>query len=96
MEKSRLFLQKILTEEEYHEVQLDAFAFSESMKLYSPEYIDSVIVIAIDNKRFLINKADITMMNDYSLSTLTWIAKSEFLQNPIYVEVEANGSLLID
>lgn len=91
------FLKEILTEEEYKEIT-ELPHVSRVREMYSEEYIDSVEIIPVDNKRFIINKGEKSQLPQNYLETLKTITKeaNEDLLNPVYISVDADGTLLLD
>lgn len=92
-DKQTQFLKQVLTEDEYESILKDSSLFKQSKELYSDELIDSVNIISIDDKRFLIRKEDANRMPNNFIQTLSIV---EVDNNPIYVEVSEEGVLLID
>ena len=92
--KVQNFLKEILTEEEYQEVG----NLPHVQDLYSEKFIDSVEVIPIENKRFLIRKADKENLPEHWKETLIEVTRKEndTLLNPVYVELDKDGTLLLD
>jgi hypothetical protein len=64
--------------------------------MYPNEYIDSVRVINISDKTFLIDKEDIPKLTDESKRVFISLAYERSLQNPVYVSVTDNGVVLVD
>lgn len=92
-DKQTQFLKQVLTQDEYESILKDSSLFKQSKELYSDELIDSVNIISIDDKRFLIRKEDANRMPNNFIQTLSIV---EVDNNPIYVEVSEEGVLLID
>lgn len=90
------FLKSILTIKEFNEIKRDENSFKGSMEMYDEEYIDSVNVIAINEKRFIFLKEDISKLHKEWKKTLGEVSLKETLINPIYVEVESDGTMLLE
>lgn len=91
------FLKEILTEGEYKEI-IELPHLSRVREMYSEEYIDSVEVIPVDNKRFVIRKEERPKLPENYLETLKTVTKeaNEELLNPVYLSVDEDGTLLLD
>lgn len=63
---------------------------------YSLEYIDSVEIIKIRKKVFLIPKEKVKTLSDEQRSTLEVLADMNDLINPVYIEIDDDGVLLVD
>lgn len=96
MMKQVEFLKKILTLEEFNEIQMDESAFKGALGMYEEDYIDSVNVFAINNKRFIIKKSDSPKLHKDWEKTLEELSLKESLLNPVYVEVDSNGVMLVE
>jgi hypothetical protein len=95
-QKQEEFVRLILTPLEQEEISNEPTLFAKCQELYTEEFIDSVIVIAINEYRFLIKKEDHKQLPQQLLSTLMEIAEKEEMSNPVYVEVDEDGVLLLD
>ena len=68
-----------------------------SMKnMYPTEYIDSVKVLEISGKSFILNKDDILKLSDKSKYVFISLANESTLQNPVYISVSDDGVVLVD
>ena len=74
----------------------DAKIISALDKMYPIELIESSSVIAIDNQYFLFNKNDIPKLTEQHFDTLSSIAEDGQIFNPVYVEIDERGRLVID
>lgn len=74
----------------------DAKIISVLDKMYPIELIESSSVIAIDNQYFLFNKNDIPKLTEQHFDTLSSIAEDGQIFNPVYVEIDERGRLVID
>ncbi|CCQ94404.1 conserved hypothetical protein [[Clostridium] ultunense Esp] len=63
---------------------------------YPTDYIDSVKVIQISGKSFVIHKEDIPKLTDDTKSVFISLADEDDLQNPVYVSVAEDGVVLVD
>ena len=88
------FLREILTEEEYKEVG----HLPEVQTMYTEEFINSVNVVKINNKRFLILKKDTERLPSDWIRTLALLTQKEndSLMNPVHVTIDEDGILLVD
>lgn len=94
--KRMRFLKNILTTEEFNEIKRDEQAYKGSLEMYDEEYIDSVNVIALNDKRFIVLKKDMNKLNVDWKKTLGEISLKVILINPVYVEVESNGLMIVE
>lgn len=95
-QKRTVFLQQILAPTEFQQLQEDTVAMECSLELYDEAYIDSVDIVSIHNKQFLIPKTDLPKLPKKWILTLQELARKEPLLNPVYVHVEPDGVLLVD
>lgn len=65
-------------------------------EMYPVHYIDSVHVIQIAGKSFIINKEDIPKLNQEQKDIFITLAEDPSLENPVYVSVSEDGVLLVD
>jgi hypothetical protein len=65
-------------------------------EMYPTEYIDSVEVIEVSGKSFVINKEDYSKLTEEQKSTFYLLASQDNLDNPVYVSLSEDGVLLID
>lgn len=63
---------------------------------YPIEFIESVEVIEIGNKNFIIKKDDIERLTEEQQNVLITLSSNEDLDNPVYVELSDDGVLLVD
>jgi len=83
-----------LREEDLNEEDAELLRFLKNM--YPSEYIDSVRVINISGKSFIINKNDIPKLTEDAKSVFISLANEESLENPVYVTVTDDGVVLVD
>lgn len=87
-----------------YQVDLDERDFNESDtelitaldRMYPMQLIDNSEVIEIDNHYFVFKKEDAQKLTEQHFDTLSSLAESENLFNPIYVEIDEGGRLVID
>lgn len=53
-------------------------------------------ILRIGQKNFVFSKEDFEKLNEEHLELLDSLSTNEELLNPVYVEVESNGRLVID
>ncbi|MCZ8512424.1 hypothetical protein O9H85_08250 [Paenibacillus filicis] len=83
-----------LREEDLNEDDSDLLRSLRNM--YSIEYIDSVEVIQISGKSFIIKKTDIPKLTDEQKSVFITLANNQELENPVYISVSDDGVVLVD
>lgn len=87
-----------------YQVDLDEKDFNESDseiintldRMYPIELIENSEVIDIDNHYFVFTKSDAQKLTEQHFDTLSSLAESEELFNPIYVDIDEEGRLVID
>ena len=90
------FLKEVQTAEEYQKIEQDKKAFKTCLEMYDEEYIDSVQVYAVNNKRFIVSKEDVPKLPVTWADTSAELSLVETLENPVYVEIDTDGILLIE
>ncbi|WP_256761425.1 hypothetical protein [Cohnella sp. WQ 127256] len=65
-------------------------------EMYSIEYIDSVEVIKVFGKSFIISKEDMLKITEDQRETLMMIASQQELLNPVYISISEDGVILVD
>ena len=85
-----------MTEDEYLEVKSDSEAYEMSLDLYSDEFINSVLVFPIENKRFIVYKEQIKLLPEDWMDRLKIISKRNDLENPVYVEMDENFGMIFE
>ena len=68
----------------------------ELRRMYPAEYIDSVRVITVGQKNFVIRKDEVQKLSDEAQRVFISLADEESLQNPVYVSVSDEGVVLVD
>lgn len=86
--------QVALSESDFNQEDKELVSLLESM--YPIEMINSSSIISIDNHYFIFNKEDISKLTEKHFDTLSVLAENEELYNPIYVDIDEEGRLLID
>lgn len=87
-----------------HQVDLDENDFNENDikiidtldKMYPMELIENSSVVQIDSHYFIFNKNDRPKLTEQHFDTLSSLAEDDQLFNPIYVEIDKGGRLIID
>ena len=74
----------------------DAELLTSMKNMYPTDYIDSVQVIEISGKSFILNKDDIPNLNNESKSVFISLANESSLQNPVYISISDDGVVLVD
>ena len=86
--------QVVLSEDDFTEADKTMMKVLES--LYPDELINNAEVIKTDKNAFIIKKTDMARFTENHMDALTSISENEDLDNPVYVEIDDNGRLLID
>jgi hypothetical protein len=84
----------VLHEEDFNDSDKELLLSLKSM--YPIDYIESVIVIQISGKSFVINKEDIPKLTDEQKRVFITLANNNNLQNPVYITVSDDGVILVD
>ena len=74
----------------------DAELLTSMKNMYPIDYIDSVKVIEISGKSFILNKEDIPKLTDESEYVFISLANESSLQNPVYISISDDGAVLVD
>ena len=74
----------------------DAELLTSIKNMYPIDYINSVNVIEIGGKSFIINKKDMSRLTDESESVFISLANEATLQNPVYISISDDGVVLVD
>lgn len=64
--------------------------------LYEPSFLDENTIIEIGDNRFVFSKEDIRKFTPDMYVTLCELSDREAFENPIYTEIDENGTLIID
>lgn len=72
----------------------DDIVMLELLKSSEPDY--GYEILRIGQKNFVFSKEDFVTLNEEHLELLDSLSTNEELLNPVYVEVESNGRLVID
>ena len=65
-------------------------------EMYPIEMIDNSVIINLDNNYFIFSKDDSRKLTEEHFDTLMTLAEGENLHNPVYVDIDAEGRLLVD
>ena len=65
-------------------------------KMYPIELIENSSVVEIDSHYFVFHKSDMPKLTEQNFDTLSNLAESGQLVNPVYVEIDEGGTLIID
>lgn len=65
-------------------------------KMYPIDLIENSSIIEIDSRYFVFHKSDIPRLTEQHFDTLSSLAENKQLCNPVFVEVDEGGRLLID
>lgn len=87
-------LQVSLSESDFTES--DAHIIETLDKMYPNELINDSDVIEIDNHYFVFSKNDMKQLQEQHFDVLASLSRSEELHNPVYVEIDDEGRLVID
>lgn len=63
---------------------------------YPIEYINSIEVVEIGNKNFILEKDDFNSLTEEQQNVLLALSDNEELENPVYVKIAEDGVLLVD
>lgn len=83
-----------LKEKDFNEK--DAELLRSMKNMYPTDYIDSVEVYEISGKSFILNKKDISRLNNKSKYIFISLADESSLQNPVYISISDDGVVLVD
>lgn len=86
--------QVVLSENDFNQEDKELISLLDSM--YPIEMINSSRIISVDNHYFIFNKENISKLTEEHFDTLSILAENEELYNPIYVDIDEEGRLLID
>lgn len=73
----------------------DEEIINELKDLYSSEFIDTVNIVKIKKKNFLLDDLDFSRLNDQHKDVLEMLAEED-LDNPVYITIGEEGELLVD
>lgn len=65
-------------------------------QMYPIEMIDNSEIIEFDNHYFVFTREDRQKLTEQHMDTLSILAENEPLYNPIYVEIDSEGRLVVD
>lgn len=90
------FLERISTPEELQKIEMSEEVLKTCLDMYDEAYIDSVKVYPFNTKRFVVSKEDVPKLPPTWTETLNSLSLDETLMNPVYVEVDEKGVLLVE
>lgn len=64
--------------------------------IYSDEMVENSKVMQLDKHYFVFRKNDITKLTEEHFDTLLTLTEKETLINPVYVEIDEEGRLVVD
>ena len=65
-------------------------------EMYSIDLIDNSVVFSFNDKNFVISRKDLPKISEHHADVLFSLAENEQLKNPVFVELEDNGEIIID
>lgn len=65
-------------------------------QMYPIDMIKNSAIVSLDNNFFVFQKKDATQLTEEHFDTLMSLAEKESLNNPVYVEINEEGRLIID
>lgn len=68
----------------------------ELFDLYDTEFIDNSVVVHTLGKHFVLSKNDFDNLSEKQQEVLDTLSEDKSLMNPVFVEIDADGSLLVD
>lgn len=74
----------------------DADIISTLDGMYPIELIDNSTIVEIDNQYFVFNKKEMPRLTEQHFDTLSTLAESGQLMNPVYAEIDEKGVLVIE
>lgn len=64
--------------------------------MYSENMIDNSKIINLDKNYFVFHKDEVSKLTEEHFDTLLTLSEQEDLHNPVYVDIDEEGRLLID
>ena len=83
-----------LDEKDFNEDDKKMIQLLDSM--YTIEMIENSIVVDLDKNYFVFSKEDSVKLTEEHFDTLMLLSERETLHNPVYVDIDSEGRLLID
>ncbi len=65
-------------------------------QMYPVSLIDDSYIVEIDNHYFIFSKQDAEMLTEHHFDTLSALSDNEPLLNPVFVEIDEEGILIVD
>ena len=87
-------LQVTLEEKDFNDA--DRILVQRLINLYPLSLIDDSDVIELNNKYFVFSKSDISKLEEQHYNVLAMLSEKEELHNPVFVEVDDGGRLVVD
>lgn len=84
----------ILSEEDFNEDDINIIKLLD--KMYSKELIENSVVIQINNYSFVFSKTDAKKLTEKHQDILAKLSEKTYLNNPVYVEIDEEGRLMVD
>lgn len=79
---------------EKHIVEKEDFALLQTLLDTVPEY--EYEILEINDKRFVLSTQDCQSLTKKQIDTLTQLSKQEQLYNPVHIQIDTNGRLVVD
>lgn len=64
--------------------------------IYSTDMIENSKIISLDKKNFVFSKSDSKLLTEKHFDILLSLAQNEELHNPVFVNIDEEGRLLIN
>ena len=87
-------LQVTLEEKDFNDA--DRILVQQLINRYPLSLIDDSDVIKLNNKYFVFSKSDIPKLEEQHYNVLAMLSEKEELHNPVFVEVDDGGRLIVD
>lgn len=87
-------LQVDLYEADFNNADVKLFITLDS--IYSTDMIENSKIISLDKKNFVFSKSDSKLLTEKHFDILLSLAQNEELHNPVFVNIDEEGRLLID
>lgn len=83
-----------LDENDFNEADYKMIAWLDRM--YPIEMIDNSRIFSIDSHYFVFKKSDVPRLTEQHFDTLSILSEKEQLFNPVYIDIDERGRLIID
>lgn len=74
----------------------DTYIMSMLEQMYPSSLISNSHIIEIDNHYFVFTKQDAVKLTEQHFDTLSTLSDNESLSNPVFVEIDSEGRLVVD